>query len=127
MNSSPVKMTSPLSNSEGVKVNNFLTMKDNYQRYQALAIKLHLQSEQCPLSIEEQNVFERQQAECLAGQAEVVKAATDYDVMSFECARLMMSLWTQEVVQGQDEKDLSDTDRMTAKIFEFFNRHLIDK
>ena len=98
------------------------TLKDSYQAFLAFGIKLHMLADDVAETSQQQTKIDQQQENCIAGQAAILNTASHQEIKSMECAQLMMSLWSEEVRQGQDLSKLTETDRIALKVFEFFQK-----
>jgi len=96
------------------------TLKENFQSYRAYAIKLNLLADICPVGAAEQTEFDRQQNKCLKGQQAILKRCGRQSVTSHDDAIYMMKLWREDVLKGQSDADLSDSDRMINQLFLYF-------
>lgn len=100
----------------------YQALKDNHQAFLAFGIKLHMLANEVANNSQQQADFDRQQENCMAGQAAILNWASRQEIKSMECAQLLMSLWSGEVRQDQDPSDMTETDRMVLNVFEFFQK-----
>ena len=114
-------MTHKFKNNQYLQ-DNHQSLKGNYQAFLAFGIKLHMLANEVADNSQEQADFDRQQENCIAGQAAILTTASHQEIKSLECAQLMMSLWSEEVGQDQDPSDMTETDRIAFKVFEFFQK-----
>ena len=98
------------------------TLKDNYQAFLAFGAKLQMLANEVADNPQEQADFDRQQENCLVGQATLLNVASHHDIKSMECAQLLMSLWSEETRQNQDPSDMTEIDRIVLKVFEYFQK-----
>jgi len=89
------------------------------------AINLHLLADQCPDDLEQQEGFDRQQNDSVKGQLNVLSELRGHTPTSVEDAQLMLSLWREEVLQGEKNNKLSNTDQIASRLFEFFETQIV--
>lgn len=114
-------MTLKLKNNQSLS-NNHQSLKDNYQTFLAFGIKLHMLANEVADNSQQQTDFDRQQENCITGQAAILTSASHQEIMSLECAQLMMALWSEEVGRDQDPSAMTEIDRIVFKVFEFFQK-----
>ena len=122
MHSSSMNLKSPPSKYEMGTVSEPPTLKDNHQAFLAFGIKLQMLANEVANDSQQQSDFDRQQENCIAGQAAILNTASHQKIQSMECAQLMMSLWSEEVRQDQDPSEMAETDRIVLQVFEFFQK-----
>jgi len=103
----------------------FAGVKAHYDKYRAHAINLHLLADQCPDDLEQQEGFDRQQNDSVKGQLNVLSELRGHTPTSVEDAQLMLSLWREEVLQGEKNNKLSNTDQIASRLFEFFETQIV--
>lgn len=100
------------------------TVQTAYNKYRAYGIKLHMLADQFLDDAQIQKEFGAQQFECLTGQAKILKELSKYTPETATDVALMMALWSEEVGSSVEGPHHSPTDRLAAKIFEFFQTNL---
>lgn len=95
-----------------------------FEKYRAYGIKLHMLADQCPEDAQLQSLYDAQQSECIKGQAEILKSLSKRTPETAEDAAVLMNIWAEELSHASDSQALSDTDRIAAKLFEFFQANL---
>lgn len=94
-------------------------IRNECEHYRALGIKLHLLADQCPTTATQQSLLEVEQEDCVKGQMAVLQKLSAHEIASFKEAKLMMSVWKEEVFQSQSEAELSETDRIALRLFDY--------
>lgn len=106
-----------------LKLKNSQSLKDNHQAFLAFGMKLQMLANEVPDNSQQLADFDRQQENYIVGQATILNSASHQEIVSMECAQLMMSLWSEEVGQDQDPSDMTEIDRIVHKVFEFFSKN----
>lgn len=99
-------------------------VKDGFENYRALGIKLHMLADECPVDFEQQNISEQRQREYIEGQITEIETLKNHEIHTADEAKLMIALWTEEVLNAQSDSDLSDMEKVASNLFNFFQKQL---